>query len=200
MRNRAKPFGNFWPFNFAGKTSRLFFGETQDKENLDYAHIIETYETEILKTLSVWSMFEDDDLRVRPKPLNERDRNPLENMIHQCMGENKWFCEMLGIDVGAPPLPAEETRLEFIKQYAVDSGKRLEVLKTKDSDWWEEKVAFFDTTRTKAWVMLRRITHTAHHRGEQSTLLRVFGRTGVSCLRNTRHRNQGRRISANINI
>ncbi|MCG8637828.1 MAG: DinB family protein [Desulfobacterales bacterium] len=144
---------------------------------MSYDHLIDTYETERLKTVSVWSMFEDEDLTVRPKPLNERDRNPLEHMIHQCMGENKWFCEMLGIDVGAPPLPAEETRLGFIKQYAVDSEKRLEALKTKDSAWWKEEVAFFDTIRTRAWVMLRRITHTAHHRGEQSTLLRVFGRT-----------------------
>ncbi len=144
---------------------------------MDYDHLIDTYETERLKTVSVWSMFEDEDLTVRPKPLNERDRNPLEHMIHQCMGENKWFCDMLGIDVGAPPLPAEETRQEFIKRYAMDSEKRLEALKTKDSAWWEEEVTFFDTIRTKAWIMLRRITHTAHHRGEQSTLLRVFGRT-----------------------
>ncbi|MEN8189319.1 MAG: damage-inducible protein DinB, partial [Thermodesulfobacteriota bacterium] len=75
-----------------------------------YAHLVDTYQTERLKTLSVWSMFEDDDLATRPSPLNERDRNPCEHMIHQCMGENKWFCEMLGIDVGAPPLPSEETR------------------------------------------------------------------------------------------
>lgn len=147
---------------------------------MDYDHLIDTYGTERLKTVSVWSMFEDEDLTVRPKPLNERDRNPLEHMIHQCMGENKWFCDMLGIDVGAPPLPAEETRQEFIKQYAMDSKTRLEALKTKDSAWWEEEVAFFETIRTKAWIMLRRITHTAHHRGEQSTLLRVFGRTAHS--------------------
>ncbi|MEN8189453.1 MAG: DinB family protein, partial [Thermodesulfobacteriota bacterium] len=102
------------------------------------------------------------------------------HMIHQCMGENKWFCEMLGIDVGAPPLPSEETRIEFIKQYGLDSENRLKELREKDAAWWEEEVAFFDTTRTKAWVMLRRIAHTAHHRGEQAILLRLFGRTVYS--------------------
>ncbi|MEN8230882.1 MAG: DinB family protein [Bacteroidota bacterium] len=147
---------------------------------MDNAHLVDTYETERLKTLSVWGMFEDDDLTIRPSPLNERDRNPLEHMIHQCMGENKWFCEMLGIDVGAPPLPAEETRLEFIKQYALDSEKRLKSLKEKDAIWWKKEVSFFDTIRTRAWVMLRRITHTAHHRGEQAILLRLFGRTVYS--------------------
>lgn len=143
---------------------------------MEYAHFVDTYETERLKTLSVWSMFTDDDLYIRPHPLDEKDRNPLEHMIHQCMGENKWFCEMLDIDVDAPPLPAKETRIEFIKQYAHDSGKRLELLREKDPVWWEQEVSFFDTKRTRAWVMLRRIAHTAHHRGEQSVLLRLLGR------------------------
>ena len=99
---------------------------------MEYAHLVDTYETERLKTLGVWSMFADDDLYIRPDPLDEKDRNPLEHMIHQCMGENKWFCEMLGIDVDAPPLPSEENRIEFIKQYAHDSGKRLELLREKN--------------------------------------------------------------------
>lgn len=147
---------------------------------MNYTHLVDTYETERLKTLSVWSMFEDADMAIRPSPLNGRDRNPLEHMIHQCMGENKWFCEMLGIDVGAPPLPSEETRLEFIKRYSLDSENRLKELRKKDLTWWEEEVSFFETTRTKAWVMLRRITHTAHHRGEQAILLRLFARTVYS--------------------
>jgi uncharacterized damage-inducible protein DinB len=143
---------------------------------MNYAHLVDTYETERVKTLSVWSMFTDDDLPVRPRPLDEKDRNALEHMIHQCMGENKWFCEMLDVDVGAPPLPAKETRIEFIKKYAVDSAKRLALLKEKAAAWWEEQVPFFDTMRTRAWIMLRRLTHTAHHRGEQSLLLRLLGR------------------------
>jgi len=83
---------------------------------------------------------------------------------------------MFGIDVGAPPLPDSETRLEFIKQYAEDSGKRLAVLKKKDKAWWEVEVSFFDVKRTRAWIMLRRIAHTAHHRAEQGVLLRMLGR------------------------
>ncbi|MEJ2158572.1 MAG: DinB family protein [Desulfobacteraceae bacterium] len=143
---------------------------------MDYVFLVDTYETERIKTLSVWSMFADDDLPIRPKPLNEKDRNPKEHMIHQCMGENRWFCKMLGIDVGAPPLPLEENRIAFIKQYAHDSENRAKALREKDSAWWEQEVTFFDTTRSRAWVMLRRIAHTAHHRGEQSVLLRLFGR------------------------
>jgi hypothetical protein len=92
------------------------------------------------------------------------------------MGENKWFCGMLGIDVGAPPLPEKETRLEFIKRYAEDSGKRVEALKEKDNNWWEEEVKFFEFNKSRAWIVTRRIAHTAHHRGQQTMLLRMLGR------------------------
>ncbi len=143
---------------------------------MEYQFFIDTYNTERIKTLSVWSMFADDDLFVRPHPLEKKDRNPLEHMVHQCTSEDKWFCNMFGIDVDAPPLPEKETRLEFIKRYAEDSEKRFEMLKTKDKTWWEEKVSFFDTKRSKTWIMLRRIAHTAHHRGEQTAILRILGR------------------------
>jgi len=83
---------------------------------------------------------------------------------------------MLGIDVGAPPLPRSETRLEFMKRYAEDSAKRLEALWNKDDSWWEELTAFFDVQRSRAWVMTRRLTHTSHHRGQQMAMLRMLGR------------------------
>lgn len=147
---------------------------------MEYDFLINTYETERLKTLSVWSTFEDDDLAVRPQPLDKRDRNGLEHMVHQCLSENRWFCNMLGIDVGAPPLPDPETRLEFLKRYAEDSAKRLAALKQKEKAWWEVEVPFFDVARTRAWVMVRRIAHTAHHRAEQGMLLRMLGRANYS--------------------
>jgi uncharacterized damage-inducible protein DinB len=147
---------------------------------VEYQFFIDTYDTERIKTLSVWSMFTDDDLFIRPHPLEKKDRSPLEHMVHQCASEDKWFCNMFGIDVDAPPLPEKETRLEFIKRYAEDSGKRIERLKKRDKTWWEEKVSFFDTKRSRTWIMLRRIAHTAHHRGEQTAILRMLGRNVYS--------------------
>src|ERR1700690_4216708 len=88
---------------------------------MEYDFLVDAYETERLKTLSVWSTFMDDDLSIRPLPLDKRDRNAREHMVHQCLSENKWFFNMLGIDVGNPPLPDPETRIEFIKRYAEDS-------------------------------------------------------------------------------
>src|SRR5713101_188539 len=97
-------------------------------------------------------------------------------MVHQCLSEDKWFTGMFGVDVGAPPLAAEETRLAFIRRYAEDSARRLARLREKDADWWKQDVAFFDTIHSRAWIMVRRIAHTAHHRAEQTTLLRLLGR------------------------
>ncbi len=140
-----------------------------------YDFLVETYATERLKVLSVWTEFRDEELPVRPREGDARGRSVHEQMVHQCVSENLWFRNMLGIDVGEPPLPAQETRLEFIRRYAEDSGKRLAALQTKDEAWWEGETSFFDVMRSRAWVMTRRIAHTAHHRGQQMAMLRMLG-------------------------
>lgn len=141
-----------------------------------YDFLMETYATERIKVLSVWSEFGDEDLPVRPREGDPRGRSVREHMVHQCVSENLWFLNMLGIDVGAPPLPATETRIEFINRYAEDSQKRLAALKSKDEAWWESETKFFDVQRSRAWVMVRRIAHTSHHRGQQMAMLRMLGR------------------------
>jgi len=141
-----------------------------------YAFLVETYATERIKVASVWSEFRDEDLPARPNAGDARGRSVLEQMVHQCVSEDLWFRNMLGIDVQAPPLPASETRMEFIKRYAEDSGKRLTALRRKDEAWWEGEAAFFDVKRLRAWVMVRRIAHTSHHRGQLMAMLRMLGR------------------------
>jgi len=143
---------------------------------MKYDFLIETYETERIKVISAWSMFSDNDLSIRPNSSDKRGRNLHEHMVHQCVSEDTWFRTMLGIDVGARPLPTEEVRLEFMRQYEEDSGKRLAVLRTKNEAWWEGETTFFDVRRSRVWVMTRRMTHTAHHRGQQLALLRMLGR------------------------
>jgi len=145
-----------------------------------YGFLIETYATERVKVVSAWSMFADEDLPVRPHATDTRGRSLHEQMVHQCVSEDIWFRTMLGIDVSAPPLPAEEVRLEFMRQYAEDSAKRLAVLREKDEAWWEGETTFFDVKRSRAWVMTRRMTHTSHHRGQQLALLRMLGRDEYS--------------------
>jgi DinB family len=121
-------------------------------------------------------MFEDADLAVRPHLSDPRGRSVLEQMVHQCVSENLWFKNMSGIEVTAQPLPPEETRRSFIAQYAADSSKRLDVLKSTNEAWWESDAKFFDVPRSRAWIIVRRIAHTAHHRGQQMAMFRMLGR------------------------
>jgi uncharacterized damage-inducible protein DinB len=141
-----------------------------------YEFLIETYETERIKVLSVWSEFRDEDLPVRPRADDPRGRSVREQLVHQCVSEDLWFRTMLGIDVSAPPLPAQETRMDFIKRYAEDSAKRLQALEEKPESWFEGETKFFDVARSRAWVLTRRLTHTSHHRGQQMAMLRMLGR------------------------
>jgi len=108
--------------------------------------------------------------------VDTRGRSVHEQMVHQCVSEDLWFRNMLGIDVLAPPLPQQETRLEFIRRFAEDSGKRLAALEQKNDAWWEEETNFFDVRRSRAWIMTRRLCHTSHQRGQQMAMLRMLGR------------------------
>ena len=141
---------------------------------MTYQFIVDTYKTERIKVLSVWSMFKDEELPIRPHPQDARGRSVQEQMVHQCVSEDLWFKQILGIDVGAPPLPETETRIGFIRRYAQDSSRRLDELRHKDEAWWEEEIQFFDVKRTRAWILVRRIAHTAHHRGQQKEMLRML--------------------------
>ena len=141
-----------------------------------YQFLIETYQTEIQKVLSMWAMFEDGDLEVRPHASDSRGRSVLEHMVHQSMSENLWFTAMLGIAVTDKPVPSEETRLAFMNTYAENAAKRLAALREKPEAWWEEEVDFFEVKRSRAWVMTRRIAHTSHHRGQQAAMVRMLGR------------------------
>jgi uncharacterized damage-inducible protein DinB len=140
-----------------------------------YDFLIETYATERMKVLSVWTEFHDADLEFRPRVGDPRGRSVREQMIHQCVSEDLWFRTMLKIDVAAHPLPQIEQRVEFIERYAEDSDKRLHVLDGREEAWFESETTFFDVSRSNAWVLTRRISHTSHHRGQQMAMLRMLG-------------------------
>src|SRR6202140_2746007 len=120
-----------------------------------YDFLVDTYATERVKIISTWSEFRDEDMHRRPRDSDARGRSVQEQMVHQCVSEDLWFRNMLGIDVNAPPLPQTETRLEFMKRYAEDSEKRLAVLRTKDESWCPGEAQFFDVPPSRGWVMTR---------------------------------------------
>ena len=140
---------------------------------MTFDFLLDTYETERLKTLSVWSTFVDEDMEFRPAV---RIRTPHEHMVHQCISEDGWMKNMLGVDTGKPALPQQETRRDFISHYAELSQQRLSILREKPEEWWQEPKKFFDVDRPKSWIMLRRLTHAAHHRAQLIVYLRLLGR------------------------
>ncbi|HET7251262.1 MAG TPA: DinB family protein [Gemmatimonadales bacterium] len=137
-----------------------------------YGFLVETYRTERLKTLALWAQIPDERMRFRPEP---RARSPLEHMVHQCMSEDIWMRTMLGLTVSRTALPAEESRVAFLEHYAACSGERLEALARRPDAWYEEEAQFFDVRRSRAWILTRRFTHSAHHRGQLTVYFRLWG-------------------------
>lgn len=137
-----------------------------------YAFLTDTYSTERIKTLSAWAMFKDSEMEWKPEA---RGRSVHEQMVHQCVGEHNWMTKMLNIQVPVPHLPDPETRAAFILTYAETSRQRLEKLQSLPESWFEEETAFFDVRRNRAWILVRRIAHSAHHRGQLTAYLRTLG-------------------------
>ena len=104
---------------------------------MKYDFLIDAYESERVKVLSVWSEFKDEDLPLRPLQGDPRGRSVCEQMVHQCVSEDAWFRSMLDIDVNSAPLPRQETRTEFMKRYAEDSARRLIAIRERSESWWD---------------------------------------------------------------
>src|SRR5260370_3265368 len=73
-----------------------------------YDFLVETYETERVKVVSVWSEFRDEDLAVRPRADDRRGRSVRVQMVHQRGSEDFWFRTILGLQWGDPALPAQD--------------------------------------------------------------------------------------------
>ena len=136
-----------------------------------YGFLLDAYETEILKITGIWRAFPGDSLNFRPAP---KSRTVLEQMEHQVQSEGRWMSAMLGIDTGDPN-PAEKTARGYIEKYSADAKRRLEILCSKSDDWWRDTAQFFDVPRSHAWIFLRRLNHSTHHRGQLIVYLRVLG-------------------------
>ena len=140
-----------------------------------YEFLVDTYETERLKVLSVWAMAPDDALDERPRVGDRRGRTLREHMVHQLQSEHGWFTKMLGIEAPGDVLPSARGRLDFLQRYADASAHRLAALRERDDAWWQGDAQFFEVRRSRAWIVTRRIAHTAHHRGQQTAMLRAAG-------------------------
>jgi hypothetical protein len=56
------------------------------------------------------------------------------------------------------------------------SAERVAGVGGQPPEWFDAPTRFFAVERSRAWVLMRRIAHTAHHRGQLTTSLRLLGR------------------------
>ena len=141
-----------------------------ENSNGIYGFLLDTYETEILKIIGIWSAFPESTMSYKPHP---KSRSVIEQMEHQVQSEGRWMKTMLGIDTGDPN-PGERSRQGFIEKYNKDAVRRLEIIRDKPDEWWREMTNFFDVVRSRAWVFARRINHSTHHRGQLIVYLRLL--------------------------
>ncbi len=141
-----------------------------------FQHALDTYASETNKVISVWRVFQDDDLEFRPHP---RSSSVLEVMKHQLLSERRFFGEFLGApepDASAV-LPKSQTVESYIQRMTELALPRLDFLAGCQEAWWRAEVDFFEVKRERAWVFWRRVLHTAHHRTQLSVYLRLRDKT-----------------------
>lgn len=140
-----------------------------------FQHLVDTYASEINKVASVWSCFGVADLSFRPHP---RSATVQEIMKHELLSGRRFFGEFLGVP--EPPagevLPREITPDACVRRLAELAKPRLAFVASRTQDWWLEKVPFFDVTRERIWIFWRRVLHTAHHRTQLGTALRLLSK------------------------
>jgi uncharacterized damage-inducible protein DinB len=141
-----------------------------------FQHALDTYASETNKVVSVWRGFADADLAYHP---HERSSSVGAILKHQLLSERRFFGEFLG----SPEPPAAEVVPEplvvasAIGRLCELAVPRLAFLAGQPDAWWLTRVAFFDVERERAWIVWRRILHTAHHRTQLSVYLRLLGRS-----------------------
>ena len=99
------------------------------------------------------SEFTDDDLAVRSKRDDPRGRSVHEHTVHQCASEDAWFRTMLGVDVGAPPLPDAGTARRVHQAICRRQRQAARDPSTDRGEMVGGGDEVFDVTRSKAWVM-----------------------------------------------
>ena len=90
----------------------------------NFQFLIDTYDTERLKTLTVWAAFNPYTWKQRPNSEDPRGRTAQEQFIHQCLSEKTMDDKMLGIDCGPVPQRQVTTALLIFQNYYTATSAR----------------------------------------------------------------------------
>ena len=137
-------------------------------------HLVDTYASEINKTAGAWSELRNDQLEFRIHPRSQSVRGILD---HQLLSERRFFAEFVGLTErpveGILPGPGA-TVDSYVARLVELARPRLAPLAAADEAFWLGEVPFFDVRRQRIWVFWRRVLHTAHHRAQVGTALRLL--------------------------
>ena len=135
--------------------------------------LVETYRTERLKTLGVWSQ-----VPGRAHALPSRAARPHAARAHGPPVRQRGHLDEE--HAGHRRQPSRVARRGNAHGASSSttracSAERLDILARQPDDWYAGETTFFDVPRSRAWVLTRRFTHSAHHRGQLTVYLRLWG-------------------------
>jgi uncharacterized damage-inducible protein DinB len=138
-------------------------------------HLVDTYASETSKTAGVWTELRDDQLDFRP---HQRSSSVRQILVHQILSERRFFAEFVGlaeppVEALLPPGDAPGVAA-YVERLLALARPRLAPLAEADETFWLAEVPFFDVQRQRIWVVWRRILHTAHHRAQVGSALRML--------------------------
>ena len=142
-----------------------------------FAHLVATYASETNKTASMWRAVPDDLLEFRPHPKANTVRAIL---AHQLLSERRFFGQFVGTaevpaDRVLPPGDAPVVG-EYVARYVDLARPRLAQVAAGSREWWLAETPFFGgLMRQRVWTFWRRVLHTAHHRTQVQSWLRLGG-------------------------
>lgn len=142
-----------------------------------FQHLLDTYVSEVNKTVGVWRAVPESRLDFRP---HERV-NPIRTiLVHQLLSERRFFAEFAGLQepVVEELLPAGDSPAvqQYIDKYVWLARLRLPQFARGTTSWWLEERDFFDgLKRQRIWIFWRRVLHTCHHRTQVQSWLRLAG-------------------------
>ena len=147
--------------------------EIPQAQDRSYQHVLDTYASEVNKSIDVWRRFADAELTYKP---HQRSTNVLGILKHELLSQRRFFAEFLNVaepDAGQV-LPHEETIEGYSMRLREMALSRLCYLADRPSEWWLTEAPFFDVRRQRIWIFWRRVLHSAHHRTQLTVYLRLL--------------------------
>jgi uncharacterized damage-inducible protein DinB len=142
-----------------------------------FQHVLQTYSSEVNKTVSVWGAVPDSFLDFKP---HEKTNSIRTILVHQLLSERRFFAQFVGTQEPPVeellPLGEKPTVAAYIEKYTWLARMRLPQFAAGTTSWWLDARPFFGgLQRERIWVFWRRVLHTCHHRTQVQSWLRLAG-------------------------